>query len=330
MDNNNFSSQTNQSKSTPRDVFLHLLAIVLLYIGIFSLIALLWKYVDVLLPDQLKIYYGYAQASAVMKNSIASLLVVWPVFIFINWLIKKSENKIVEKRDLKVKKWLLYLTLFVAALTMIIDMIMLINNFLDGSLTMNFFLKVLVVLMVAGGVFGYYLWDLKQDISKKLPLAKIFAWVTSGLVLIAIVAGFFIMGTPAEQRAKRFDEQRVQNLQVLQSEIINYWQVKTFLPENLEALKSSVTGFTQPLDPATNQPYEYEIKDDLTFSLCATFSSDGADTKMDTRMTEPQFDYYGYQANWEHGVGRTCFERTIDPDFYKNVNNGTTKPMPIQ
>lgn len=325
MDNIN-NQQSNPSKSTPRDVFLHLLAIVLLYIGIFSLIALLWKYVDVMLPDQLRVYYGYSQASAVMKNSIAALLVVWPVFIFVNWLIKKNENKEEAKRELKVKKWLLNLTLFIAALTMIIDLIMLINNFLDGSLTLNFFLKVLVVLVVAGLVFGYYLWDLKQDISKKLPLAKIFAWVTSGLILLAIIAGFFIMGTPQEQRNKRFDEQRVQNLQVLQSEIINYWQVKGILPRDLQALANNVTGFTAPVDPASKEPYEYEIKDELNFSLCANFASASGDTK----VTTPRFDYYGYEANWDHGAGRVCFDRTIDPDYYKKTINDKTLEPPVE
>ncbi len=325
MDNNNLSTPVSNSKSTPRDVFLHLLAIVLLYIGIFSLIALLWKYVDVLLPDQLKVYYGYSQASAVMKNSIAALLVVWPVFIFVNWLIKKNENKEVAKRELKVKKWLLNLTLFIAALTMIIDLIMLIYNFLDGSLTLNFFLKVLAVLVVAGVVFGYYLWDLKVDQEKKLPLAKIFAWGTSALVLVAIIAGFFIMGTPQEQRNKRFDEQRVQDLQVLQSEIINYWQVKETLPKDLQVLGNSVTGFTAPVDPATKEIYEYEVKDELTFTLCANFASPSGDTK----VTTPQFDYYGYEANWNHGKGRTCFDRTIDPDFYKKAVDDKTLQPPV-
>jgi len=323
MDNNLNNTQINQSKSTPRDVFLHLLAIVLLYIGIFSLIALLWKYVDVLLPDELKIYYR--QASAVMKNSIAALLVVWPVFIFVNWLIKKNEKAEVGKKELKVKKWLLNLTLFIAALTMIIDLIMLIYNFLDGSLTMNFFLKVLVVLVVAGVVFGYYLWDLKVEQSKSKPLSKIFAWSTSGLVFVAIVAGFFIMGTPQEQRNKRFDEQRVQDLQVLQSEIINYWQVKEVLPPDLSALTNNVTGFTAPVDPASKEPYEYEIKDDLTFTLCANFASPTGDTK----VAMPRYDYYGYEANWDHGAGRTCFDRIIDPDFYKKTVDDKTIQPPV-
>jgi hypothetical protein len=311
------------SKSTPRDVFMHLLAIVLLYIGIFGLIALLWKYVDVLRPDQLDTYYGYSNASAVMKNSIASLLVVWPVFMLVNWLIKKEEKKEIGKRDIKVKKWLLYLTLFIASLTMIIDLIMLINNFLDGSLTLNFFLKVLVVLLIAGAVFGYYLWDLKQESDTHTNLPKLFGWISSGIIFVIIVAGFFIMGSPSEQRAKRFDEQRVQSLQSLQYEVINYWQAKKVLPAKLSDLNNSVTGFSEPLDPQSQTSFEYEIKSDLVFSLCANFASNGADIK---NGSVPAVN--GYQENWQHSAGRVCFERTIDPDFYKDVNT-LEKPVEI-
>lgn len=309
------------SQSTPKDVFLHLLAIVLLYIGIFSFIALLWQYVDALLPDQLE-FYRYSNASAGMRNSIASLVVVWPVFIFINWLVKRQEKQEAGKREIKVKKWLLYLTLFIASLAMIIDLIVLINNFLDGSLTLNFFLKVLAVLVVAGAVFWYYLWDLKQVSASQQNLPKLFAWISSAVILIAIVAGFFVMGTPAEQRAKRFDEQRIQNLQMLQSEIINYWQAKETLPADLTVLKNDVTGFIPPTDPKKTEPYEYQVKGDLVFELCATFETTGEDIKTGAaRRVYLEPDYYGYEANWQHEVGRVCFERTIDPDYLKDQKN---------
>lgn len=319
-------STPSASKSTPKDVFLHLLAIVLLYIGLFSFIALLWQYVDALLPDQLD-YYRYANASAAMKNSIASLVVVWPVFIFVNWLLKKQEKQEAGKREIKVKKWLLYLTLFIASLAMIIDLIVLINNFLDGSLTLNFFLKVLAVLVVAGAVFWYYLWDLKQVAVNKQNLPKLFAWITSGVILFAIIAGFFVMGTPKEQRAKRFDEQRLQNLQMLQSEIINYWQAKGTLPADIADLKNDVTGFIPPQDPRTTAAYEYQAKGDLVFELCTVFETTGEDIKTGVK---PQYigpDYYGFAANWQHGAGRVCFERTIDPDYLQDKN--FVEPIPV-
>ena len=50
-------AETNIPKSTPKDVFMHLLAIVALYASVISFIALLWQYVNVWFPDSLNFYY---------------------------------------------------------------------------------------------------------------------------------------------------------------------------------------------------------------------------------------------------------------------------------
>ena len=55
------------------------------------------------------------------------------------------------------------LTLFVAAVVLIVDMITLVNNVLGGELTLRFLLKVLVAALIAGSIFGYYLWDLRKE-----------------------------------------------------------------------------------------------------------------------------------------------------------------------
>jgi len=67
------------------------------------------------------------------------------------------------KRASPVRKWLTYLTLFIAATVLIGDLITLVYNALGGELTTRFLLKVLTVAVIAGGTFGYYLWDLRQD-----------------------------------------------------------------------------------------------------------------------------------------------------------------------
>jgi hypothetical protein len=53
------------------------------------------------------------------------------------------------------------LTLFIAALTGLIDLITLINTFLGGEITTRFGLKVAIVLLIAIGVFLHFLADLK-------------------------------------------------------------------------------------------------------------------------------------------------------------------------
>lgn len=142
---------------------------------------------------------------------------------------------------------------------------------------------------------------------------KYFAWIIISVVAITVIAGFFIVGSPREERLRRFDDRRVQDLQILQSEIINYWQLKRALPGTADMLKDDIRGFAPPVDPESGNPYEYAIKNPLVFELCAVFNRASAATM----PSAPKRAYpYGGEINWEHGAGKACFERTIDKDLY--------------
>ncbi len=218
----------NNTDRTPRtsaaDVFSYLLLFLMLYIAVFATLALLFNYVDA------AYYYGGATVGSglvgnSMITSISTLIVVWPVYVLMAWLTGKWLNRDKSRRNLAIRKWLTYLTLFVSAVTLIIDLITLVYNFLSGGLTMSFGLKVLAVLLVAGAVFGYYIWDLRRTGAKTI-LPRIFSISASALLVAAIVAGFFIVGTPGEQRNARFDERRVRDLQSIQGEVINFYSSK--------------------------------------------------------------------------------------------------------
>lgn len=300
--------------NTPKDVFSHLLAIITLHIGVVSAIALLFQYVNILFPDRLDTYY-YDPTFDTIRRSAASLVVVWPVHVLMSWIIGRDMRTYPEKRGSATRKWLIYLTLFAAAITIIIDLITLLYNFLGGELTLRFALKVLIVLLVASAVFGYYLWDIRRDRAKDSVLPKQLAWLISLVLVAAISASFFIVGSPAELRARKFDEQRVQNLQMIQSEIINYWTQKEDLPETLDDLKDSISGFTPPSDPETGKPYEYEPAGPLSFSLCAIFKTKTRGGAGEEKTQAPARFYYDpYQNNWNHEAGRVCFSRSIDPE----------------
>lgn len=308
-----------QTTSAAKDVFSYLLMIIMLYVGVISFIAMIWQYINIRFPDVLTFYF--TGASEIIRGSISALLIVWPVMIFVSWMIGKDLIKHEEKKDMWIRKWLLYLTLFIAALTIIIDLITTTNSFLNGDMTIQFSLKVLVILLVAICVFSYYLWDLKRDIKKTKSISRLVAILTSVIILISIIGGFFLVGSPAKQRLMRFDEQRVQDLQMIQGQIINHWTQKAKIPKMLAELNDSVSGFVVPMDPETKQPYEYQIKTEHDFVLCATFAnkSDAKNGRYGM-MATPSFVGGGMVENWSHESGYTCFSRTIDPELYRPVS----------
>jgi len=313
----------NTQSNTSKDVFLHLLNILAFYLSVISFITISIQYINVLFPDPLN--FNYTGIANQVRIFTSILVIAVPVYILTSWLLGKDLKKNPEKREFQLRKWLLYFTLFAAAVTIIVDLIILVYNFLSGELTLRFLLKVLAVLLVTAAVFGYYIWDLRRKDGEASKAPKKLAWVVALAVLGIIVGGFFIVGTPAEQRDRRFDEKRVNHLQQLQSHIVNYWQQKEKLPQNLAQLEDSISGFLVPTDPQSQEPYEYRVTGDLSFELCATFKTASKD------FGQARKPYYGvYGQNWEHEKGRNCFERTIDAELYKSEKGGRLiAPLPV-
>ena len=150
---------------------------------------------------------------------------------------------------------------------------------------------------------------------------KVFVYIVIAIVALAIVAGFFVVGSPKEERLRRFDDQRVSNLQYIQSEVLNYWINKRTLPADLSLVRDDLRGVMIPNDPETGSEYTYVVKGPLTFSLCATFNlpNEGAPGIPKTAPRAPEYYGGGLGENWQHGAGSTCFDRTIDEDFYRPI-----------
>lgn len=317
-------------RSTARDVFGHLLAIGTLYACFGSFIALLFQYVNVKWPDILS--YSYIDSLDAIRTSMAILIVVWPVFILISWFLGKDVQENPAKHELGIKKWLLYLTLFATAITMMVDLVTLVNFFLNGEITTRFILKVIIVLITSASVFGYYLWDLRRDAAVPTKVPMIVAIKDSIILVAAIILGFVLVGSPVQQRAVRFDETRVNDLSIIQNEVVNYYITKHVLPKSMESLTNTLNGFVAPVDPENGEAYTYILHDTVmadattgvtqsTFTLCANFATDSAATSASSLATVPvpSRDIYGnspYNNNWSHTTGNVCFDRTVDSSMY--------------
>ncbi|MEK7612085.1 MAG: DUF5671 domain-containing protein [Patescibacteria group bacterium] len=302
-------------KSTPKDVFLHLLAIITLYVSAVSLLILLFQYINVAFPDALNSYRDYG---GMIRSALAALIIVFPVFFWVSTLLERERTKNPERANLWIRRWLISFTLFVAALAIIGDLITLIRFFLEGEITIRFILKVLAVFAVAGSIFGYYLADFRRQGSAAMPArSKMLVWIATGGVCLAIISGFFVAGSPFRQREIRFDQTRVANLQEIQWRIVNYWQQKDVLPKTLADLEDSISGFIVPQDPETGLPYEYNVQGALSFELCADFLRPATDAVIGRSTPFPAVPGEGLDT-WNHPAGYFCFERTIDPDLYGN------------
>ena len=298
-------------KNTPRDVFLHLLSTITLYWAAVSFITLLWQFINHFLPDQNNYYIQSQYYLETMRFAIASLIIVVPVYILVSWYLNRNYLKNLEIREMKLRKWLIYFTLFVAALVIIGDLVSVILNFLNGETTLKFILKAFSVIFVAGGIFGYYLDDVKRD--KPSGKARYFLWTVCIIVAVSIICSFFIIGSPKETRLKINDEMTIGNLENIQSQIVNYWQKKERLPNSLSDLNDVISGFTVPTEPK-GANYGYVIKDagNLKFDLCAVFNREGK-TQTGAYSTYP----VSLNAqNWDHPAGKFCFERQIDKELY--------------
>lgn len=306
----NFENVMSKPRTTPKDFFMNLGWVVTLYGSVISLLSLLFATINKVFPDALGSYYYYGSSgySSGIRWAIAWLIVVFPIYIIITRYLRKSYVLDVTKSEIWVRKWLVYLTLFLSSATVIVDLIVVINSFLGGELTMRFFMKVLATLIVAGMVFGYYFYDLRTE-GKSGMAGKIFAIGSIVLVLGSLVWAFVVIGSPMNERLRRFDQQKVQNLQDIQWRITTYWQNNGKLPVDLKTIEDSIGGYKVAVDPETQKAYEYKVTGTTDFELCAEFNLDNNDEMLGyQKVSENDF--------WNHGKGNVCFKRTIDKSLY--------------
>jgi hypothetical protein len=328
----------DKPKVTPKDFFLWAGAMISLYWSIFALIALLFSYTDYAFPDALN--YSADPYSGAMRFSMASLIVFFPLYLYLMRVIRKDIAADPTRNEIWVRRWLLVLTIFIAGLTVAGDLVTLVNYFLGGEITTRFILKVAIVLLISAGVLMHFIADIKGYWKEFPEKARMVGWGAGALIIVSIIAGFFIMGTPGQVRLYRFDDQKVSDLQNIQYQIVNYWQQKEKLPVALADLNDSQSGGIVPADPQSQEQYKYTVKGPTSFELCATFNAPTQANSMYANgrgypyeMGTTPVGVKGADLNaqpWTHTAGETCFTRTIDPERYPPYNNDrspVTKPI---
>ncbi len=309
----------DKPKTTAKDFFVWAGAIVAFYWSIIAFILLTFDYINYAFPNALS-YYPVDPYQSGISYEMASIIVLLPIYMLLMWLIHKDIANDPSRKEIWVRRWALILTLFVAGIAMAVDLITLLTTFLNGeALTTALLLKVFIIFHLEEGVFMHFIADLK-GYWDAFPKRR--NWVRIGvgtLAIVTIVAGFFIVGTPQQARLQRFDAQKVNDLQNIQSQITTYYQAKQKLPVVITDLNNAISYGAVPVDAQTQQPYIYQVTGALTFKLCAVFNSKGGLNQ--TTYAQPMGITPGgiesaVQDYWQHDAGQVCFARTIDPSFY--------------
>lgn len=139
-----------------------------------------------------------------------------------------------------------------------------------------------------------------------LSFNRVFALVATTAVGAAVVAGFWVLGTPGRQRAILADQQRLQDLTTIAQGLHQDYQDQ---PEQYR-LPEKLPTHDSLQDPLTELPYEYQRLGDRRYQLCATFDTDSRDYRLKPLNSgDPQ-------QLQDHPQGRHCFE--FDPSEYPN------------
>ncbi len=146
-----------------REAFVYLVLFSTLYISAYAFGSLLFDLINRAFPDPTDSAWVVSHFRESVRWSVSSLIVAFPVFLYVSGWTSRAMRRDSTKRSSKVRRWLTYLTLFVAACILLGAAIALVNSVLGGELTTRFFLKVLTISVIAGTIFGYYLWDLRRE-----------------------------------------------------------------------------------------------------------------------------------------------------------------------
>lgn len=300
------------------DAFLNLLTLVTL--GWLSIVVgmILFQLIDkIFAGGSTAVFNEFSQVR--LKFSIASAIIVTPVFLWISSVLHQQYKAGKLSPSSGIHRWLTYLMMFISALVIIGSLINIIFRFLDGDYTWRAVLRILSVLLIAAGIFGYNWYDLKRtDYSSRSKVSVTFFAAVAVLVLILVVVGFFLIDSPKVATMKKNDLERANSLNSLNYLINNYYYQNQKLPADLVSI-----GAVNYVDPETKELYGYEALGQDTYKLCANFSlaTDSASAK------EYYATYYG-TANWySHGAGYQCFEQKVSV----SVNKGDqAAPVIIQ
>lgn len=299
---------------TPRNFALQLGALAALYASAASLITLLFSGLTIALPDPADSYWQASSAQESMRFAFAALVIFFPTYLGLTRAVNVIRRRDTAGAYLGLTRWLIYLSLLLGGAILLGDAVAVLYGWLNGELTLRFFLKAAILAGVVGVAFTYYLLDARGFWQTHERYSLYYGLGVMVIVATAIVWALTVMDSPAEVRESRIDEQQINDLRDIQYRIQDYLVAKEALPTDLA---TAYTTGEPPTAPPERSDYRYERTGD-GFQLCAEFvtASERGEYPYANRPIAPPKDstqpYIENPNNWLHEAGEWCFERIVD------------------
>jgi hypothetical protein len=145
-----------------RDTYRYGLMFVALAVTAWHLAWLSFVLIDRWLPDPTDLSWEQYRLWE-LRWSIAALAVFAPLFLVLNLRSARATRADPGLRRSAVRKWLGYLTLFLAAISILSDLLVAVYTWLNGELSPRFALKAATVAAVAGLIFLYFRAETRGD-----------------------------------------------------------------------------------------------------------------------------------------------------------------------
>ena len=127
-------------------------------------------------------------------------------------------------------------------------------------------------------------------------------------VIAAVGVGLFILGSPMEERARRVDNRRVEDLQGIVGATDLYWTRHSRLPVSLDELTAEPGVRIKIADPENSETYGYQAVDSTHYEVCASFEQESGETSSNSARNL-----------WAHDSGLHCF--TVEAEEIERNNN---------
>jgi hypothetical protein len=296
-------------ENTAKNFALQFGALVSLYVSVIALVVLLFSIITIIFPDVANGSWEDDSARAGIRSGIAMLIVFFPTYLILTRIVNVARRKS-DGVYLSLTKWLIYFSVLIAGIALLADFVMIIQAFLNGELTIRFFLKALSFCIVVGGAWSYYIYDARGYWKNHEQLSVRIAFIVSIIVLGTVIYGLMHIETPAEVREMKIDDKQVQDIMNMQSHIEAFSFMHGSLPETIDSAFDSIHV---PQAPQGRAEYTYTVTGIDTYELCAEFSFISKENNTYSDMVsyaEPTKIRNSY-VTWDHGAGVWCYTRNV-------------------